>query len=87
MSDSRIAFVRIDHTRLIRPEHRERIYWTNVSIDTKVSVEWATSGSENGTVTVDWSVPNGAALGTYTLTFTASSGTITHSVKVTLTVK
>ena len=46
-----------------------------------------TSGSTSGAVTIDWSVPNGAALGTYTITFTATSGSDTHTKTAQLTVK
>jgi len=37
------------------------------------------SGSETAKVTVDLAVPRGASKGTFTLTFTATSGTLTHS--------
>jgi uncharacterized repeat protein (TIGR01451 family) len=38
-----------------------------------------TSGSETAKVTVHLAVPRGASKGTFTLTFTATSGTLTHS--------
>jgi len=46
-----------------------------------------TSGSETAKVTVDLAVPKGASKGTFTLTFTGTSGTLTHSTTATLKVK
>jgi len=46
-----------------------------------------TSGSEMAKVTVDLAVPKGASLGTFTLTFKGTSGTLTHSTTATLKVK
>ena len=43
-----------------------------------------TSGSETAKVTVDLAVPRGASKGTFTLTFTGASGTLTHSTTATL---
>jgi uncharacterized membrane protein len=37
------------------------------------------SGSETAKVTVNLAVPRGASKGTFTLTFTGTSGTLTHS--------
>ena len=46
-----------------------------------------TSGSEMAKVTVDLGVPKGASKGTSTLTFTGTSGTLSHSATATLIVK
>jgi len=45
-----------------------------------------TSGSETAKVTVDLAVPKGASKGMSTLTFTGTSGTLTHSTTATLKV-
>jgi len=42
-----------------------------------------TSGSETAKVTVDLAVPRGASKGTSMLTFTGTSGTLTHSTTAT----
>jgi len=46
-----------------------------------------TSGSETAKTTIDLAVPKGASNGTSTLTFTGTSGTLTHSTTASLKVK
>jgi len=45
------------------------------------------SGAVMAQVTVDLAVPRGASKGTFTITFTGTSGTLTHNTTAKLTVK
>jgi uncharacterized membrane protein len=45
------------------------------------------SGNEMSRVTIDLAVPKGASKGTSTVTFTGTSGALTHSTTAKLTVK